>query len=76
MICELTGMEVSNASHYDGATATAEAVITAINVHRLKRKKIVLSPWVHPRIPGRCPHLHPGHGTEHRGATAGTSPDR
>ncbi|MBO9370194.1 MAG: aminomethyl-transferring glycine dehydrogenase subunit GcvPA [Chloroflexi bacterium] len=48
MICELTGMEVSNASHYDGATATAEAVITAINVHRLKRKKIVLSPWVHP----------------------------
>ncbi|MCS7282570.1 MAG: aminomethyl-transferring glycine dehydrogenase subunit GcvPA [Anaerolineae bacterium] len=48
MICDLTGMEVSNASHYDGATATAEAVITAINVHRLKRKKIVVSPWVHP----------------------------
>ncbi len=48
MICELTGMEVSNASHYDGATATAEAVITAINVHRLKRRKILLSPWVHP----------------------------
>lgn len=48
MICDLTGMEVSNASHYDGATATAEAVITAINVHRLKRKKIVISPWVHP----------------------------
>lgn len=48
MICDLTGMEVSNASHYDGATATAEAVITAINVHRLKRRKILLSPWVHP----------------------------
>jgi glycine dehydrogenase subunit 1 len=48
MICNLTGMEVSNASHYDGATATAEAVITAINVHRLKRRKVVLSPVVHP----------------------------
>jgi glycine dehydrogenase subunit 1 len=48
MICALTGMEVSNASHYDGATATAEAVITAINVHRLKRRKVVVSPWVHP----------------------------
>ena len=48
MICALTGMEVSNASHYDGATATAEAVITAINVHRLRRRKIVVSPWVHP----------------------------
>ena len=48
MICALTGMEVSNASHYDGATATAEAVITAINVHRLKRRKVVVSPFVHP----------------------------
>jgi glycine dehydrogenase subunit 1 len=48
MICALTGMEVSNASHYDGATATAEAVITAINVHRMKRRKIVVSPFVHP----------------------------
>lgn len=48
MICALTGMEVSNASHYDGATATAEAVITAINVHRLKRRQVVISPWVHP----------------------------
>ena len=48
MICSLTGMEVSNASHYDGATATAEAVITAINVHRLKRRKVIVSPWVHP----------------------------
>ncbi len=48
MICALTGMEVSNASHYDGATATAEAVITAINVHRLKRRKVVVSPFLHP----------------------------
>jgi len=49
MICDLTGMEVSNASHYDGATATAEAVIQAVNVFRLKRKKIVLAPTVHPQ---------------------------
>ena len=48
MICNLTGMEVSNASHYDGATATAEAVISAINVHRLKRRKVVMSPFIHP----------------------------
>jgi glycine dehydrogenase subunit 1 len=48
MICQLTGMDAANASHYDGATATAEAVITAINVHRLKRRKILVSPWVHP----------------------------
>jgi glycine dehydrogenase subunit 1 len=48
MICELTGMEVSNASHYDGATSTAEAVITAVNVHRMRRKKVVMSRFVHP----------------------------
>jgi len=48
MICALTQMEVSNASHYDGATATAEAAITAINVHRMKRRKVVISPLVHP----------------------------
>ena len=48
MICALTGMDVSNASHYDGATATAEAVITAINAHRMKRRKVVVSPYVHP----------------------------
>ncbi len=48
MICDLTGMEVANASHYDGATAAAEAVIQALNVFRHKRRKIVLSPTVHP----------------------------
>lgn len=48
MICALTGMDVSNASHYDGATATAEAVITAINVHRMRRRKVLVSPFVHP----------------------------
>ncbi|MBM4422650.1 MAG: aminomethyl-transferring glycine dehydrogenase subunit GcvPA [Chloroflexi bacterium] len=48
MICALTGMEASNASHYDGATSLAEAAVMAINHFRLKRKKIILSPLVHP----------------------------
>ncbi len=48
MICDLTGMEVSNASHYDGATAAAEAVIQAYNVFRKKRNRVVLSPTLHP----------------------------
>jgi glycine cleavage system P protein (glycine dehydrogenase) subunit 1 len=49
MICRLTGMEVSNASHYDGATALAEAVLLALNVAAGKRHKIVMSPAVHPQ---------------------------
>ena len=49
MICALTGMEVANASHYDGATAVAEAVITALNVSRHKRKKVIFSPTLHPQ---------------------------
>ncbi len=48
LICDLTGMEVANASHYDGATATAEAVIQALNVFRLKRTQVVVAPTVHP----------------------------
>jgi len=48
MICALTGMEVANASHYDGATATGEAAIMAVNAGRGKRKRVVLSPTVHP----------------------------
>ena len=48
LICALTGMEASNASHYDGATALAEAVVMALNVKRGKRKRIILSPAIHP----------------------------
>ena len=49
LMAALTGMEVSNASHYDGATAAAEAVNLAVAQFRGKRKKIVMSPAVHPQ---------------------------
>jgi glycine dehydrogenase subunit 1 len=49
MVCRLTGMEVSNSSHYDGATSLAEAVLLALSVAHGKRSKIVLSPAVHPQ---------------------------
>jgi glycine dehydrogenase subunit 1 len=49
LMAALTGMEVSNASHYDGATATAEAVNLAYAQFRGKRKKVVISPTVHPQ---------------------------
>ena len=45
----LTGMEVSNASHYDGATAVAEAVDMAYAQFRGKRTKVVISPAVNPQ---------------------------
>jgi glycine dehydrogenase subunit 1 len=49
MIARLTGMEVSNASHYDGATSTAEAVIMALNVSQHQRHRVLLSGGVHPQ---------------------------
>ncbi len=49
MICALTGMEVANASHYDGATALAEAVIMALGVTRGRRDRIILSPSINPQ---------------------------
>ncbi len=48
LMSNLTGMEISNASHYDGATATAEAAITAYYHFRKKRKTVVVSPFIHP----------------------------
>ncbi|MBN1192110.1 MAG: aminomethyl-transferring glycine dehydrogenase subunit GcvPA [Coriobacteriia bacterium] len=46
MICQLTGMEVANASMYDGATAFAEAALMAARV--TKRRQVVVSGAVHP----------------------------
>ena len=48
MIAGLTAMDVCNASHYDGATAVAEAVNMAYHNFRGKKPKVILSPGVHP----------------------------
>ncbi len=47
LVCQLTGMEVANASMYDGSTALAEAVLMAERV--TKRSKVVASSAVHPQ---------------------------
>lgn len=47
MICEMTGMDVSNASLYDGASAAAEAVMMCRD---RKRKTIYVSETVNPRM--------------------------
>src|SRR6202165_4002767 len=46
MICELTGMEVANASMYDGSTAAAEAVMMAVRL--TGRRSVVVARSVHP----------------------------
>ncbi len=45
-ICLLTGMEIANASVYDGATALAEGVIMALNANG--RKRVLVSRAIHP----------------------------
>ncbi len=46
LICQLTGMEVANASMYDGSTAMAEAYLMAQRVTR--RDRIIVADTVHP----------------------------
>jgi glycine dehydrogenase subunit 1 len=46
LMCQLTGMEVSNGSLYDGASSLAEAVLMAQRI--IKRKKVLLSQAIHP----------------------------
>ncbi|MBR3976970.1 MAG: aminomethyl-transferring glycine dehydrogenase subunit GcvPA [Bacteroidaceae bacterium] len=49
MICELTGMDVTNASMYDGTTATAEAMMMCVSIAK-KRNKVLLSATVDPKV--------------------------
>lgn len=52
MICELTGLEVANASLYDGASALAEAVLMAMRV--TGRSEVWLSETIHPAARAVC----------------------
>lgn len=47
LVCQLTGMDIANASMYDGSTALAEAVLMAERV--TKRTKVIASAAVHPQ---------------------------
>jgi glycine dehydrogenase subunit 1 len=49
MMCELTGMDVSTASHYDGATALAEAALLALSAGGRRRTKVVVSANLDPQ---------------------------
>jgi glycine dehydrogenase subunit 1 len=48
LVCELTGMEVATASHYDGATATAEAALMACRLTH--RDRVAVSTAVNPQV--------------------------
>ncbi len=47
LICQLTGLDVANASLYEGGSAVAEAVIMAMNVNP-KRHKVLVAESLHP----------------------------
>ena len=49
MMAELTGMDISNASMYDGATATAEAVLMAVSATK-KANRVLVSLTVDPKV--------------------------
>src|ERR671936_3122297 len=75
-ICELTGMDVSNASGYDGTTVAADACYIA--KHATGRSKVVVTEATHPQVRQVVKTYAPGFGLEvvevpHRGGT--TDPD-
>jgi glycine dehydrogenase subunit 1 len=76
VICELTGMDVSNASGYDGTTVAADACFVA--KHVTDRSKVVLSEALNPQVRQVVKTYAPGFGLEvvevpHRDGT--TDPD-
>jgi glycine dehydrogenase subunit 1 len=75
-ICELTGMDVSNASGYDGTTVTADACFIA--KHATNRAKVVVTEATNPQVRQVVKTYAPGFGLEvvevaHAGGT--TDPD-
>ena len=52
LICDLTDMELANASLYDGATSVAEAISVAIN--KTKRDNVVISSGFNPNTKEVC----------------------
>jgi glycine dehydrogenase subunit 1 len=76
VICELTGMDVSNASGYDGTTVTADACFVA--KHATGRAKVVVTEATNPQVRQVVKTYAPGFGLEvvevpNRGGT--TDPD-
>src|SRR6266699_2299115 len=76
-VCELTGMDVSNASGYDGTTVAADACFVA--KHATGRAKVVVCETVNPQVRQVVKTYAPGFGLEvvevpHEDGT--TSPDR
>ena len=76
VICELTGMDVSNASGYDGMTVAADACFVA--KHATGRRKVVLCETLNPQVRQVVKTYAPGFGLDvvevgHRGGT--TDPD-
>src|SRR5574341_1559621 len=49
LICQLTGMEVSNAAVYDGASAAAEAVLMSRRIQPIKKRRVLMSRALHPQ---------------------------
>jgi glycine dehydrogenase subunit 1 len=49
LICQLTGMEVSNAGVYDGASASAEAILMARRIQPSTRRRVLVSRALHPQ---------------------------
>ncbi len=54
MVCELFGMDVANASTYDGASALAEALSMAHRVLRGRRPRAILAGAIHPDYRATC----------------------